>query len=297
MADGLGRENDAPPPCPHRSLWQEPPPSLGSGIPGRVRSARPIPPRSRVMDLLPLHAISFYIDQGELRPSVWSAPDQPAVPLKQSEPAAADPHTQYPSLAAPLLSSPQVSASADLATWADQKATAADKTAPAIPSCEFASSRPLSFPAGGPLRPTGVVIALSDASWQLTSSFFTPRRRIASPEPAMRPLRAPESYCRAAAPIGVRPTRMAGIVDDRPWKPVENAKPSVADCQNLTPEPWYKLAKAHPFKALSPQSVFHETVPTWMTVPNSYVRRIEYGFLAQSASSVRISKPLLAIAH
>jgi len=292
VADGLSNDNEAPPPCPHRSLWQEPPPSLGSGIPGRIRSARPIPPRSQVIDLLPLHAISFYIGQGELRRTGWSAPDQPAVPLKEAEPAAVDPHTQYPSLAAPLLSSPQVSASADLAIW-----TAADETAPAIPSCEFASSRPLSFPAGGSLRPTGVVMALSDASWQLTSSFFTPRRRIASPEPAMRPLRAPESYCRAESPIVVRPTLMAGMVDNRPWKPVENAKPSVADCQNLTPEPWQKLAKAHPFKALSPQSVFDETVPTWMTVPNSYVRRIEFGFLAQSASSVRISKPLLAIAH
>jgi hypothetical protein len=284
--------NEAPPPCPHKSLWQEPPPSLGSGIPGCIRSARPIPPRSGVIDLLPLHAISFYIGRGEPRPSVWSAPDRPAVPLKEAEPAAVDPHTQYPSLAALLLSSPQVSASADLAIW-----TSADQKAPSVAPCEFASSRPLSFPAGGFLRPTGVVLALSDASWQLTSSFFTPRRRIASPEPAMRPLRAPESHCRAASPMVVRPTRMAEMVDHRPWKVVDNAKPIIADCQHLTPEPWRQLANALPFKALSPQSVFQETVPTWLTVPNSYVRRVEFGFLAQSASSVRISQPLPAIAH
>ena len=200
-------------------------------------------------------------------------------------------NTQFPSLAALFLSSPQVSASAELAIW-----TSPDQQAPSVPPCDFASSRPLSFPAAGSLRPTGVVIALSEASWQLNSTFFTPRRRIASPG-AMRPLRAPESYCRAAAPLVVRPTRMAGIVDNRPWKSLDNGKPSIAECQNLTPEPWHQLAKAHPFKALSPSSIAHATLPMWMTVPNSYVRRIEFGFLAHSASSVRISQPLLAIAH
>jgi hypothetical protein len=279
-------------PCPARPLWQEPPPSLGSGIPARVRSARPIPPRSRVTDLLPLHAPSFFIGQGDLRQTAWIAPDQPSLKLEAAEPAAVDLHTQYPSLAAPLLTTPQVPASADLANW-----TAADPTVPSIASCEYASSRPLAFPASGSQRSTGVVVASPDSSWQLSSTFFTPRRRIASPEPAMRPLPVPESYCRSAASLALRPTRMAGIVDNQPWKLVHNLTPSIADCQNVAPQPAHQLANAHPIEVLRPRSVFHDTVPTWKTVPNSYLRRPESGFLAHSASSVCISPPLLAAAH
>jgi hypothetical protein len=273
-------------------LWQEPPPSLGSGIPARVRSARPIPPRLRVTDLLPLHPPSFFIGQGELRQPAWAAPDQPSLKLKDGEPAAVDFQTEYPSFASPVSTTPQVPASAELANW-----TAADPTVPSIASCEYASSRPLAFPAAGSQRSTGIVVAAPDPSWQLSSTFFTPRRRIAAPEPAMRPSPVPESYCRPVASQSVRPTQIAGIVEDRPWELVHNLTPIIAAGQNVAPQPTHQLSNVHPIEVLRPRSVFHDTVPTWKTVPNSYVRRLEIAFLVHSASSVCISQPLVAAAH
>jgi hypothetical protein len=284
--------DENPLPCPAKPLWQEPPPSLGSGIPARVRSARPIPPRSRVTDLLPLHPPSFFISQGELRQPAWAAPDQPSIRLKDAEPAAVNLHTEYPSFATPVSTTPQIPASADLADW-----TAADPTVPSIAFCEYASSRPLAFPAAGSQRSTAIVVAAPDSSWQLSSTFFTPRRRIPAPEPAMRPLPVPESYCRPVASQAVRPTQIAGIVEDRPWKLVHNLTPIIADGQAVAPEITHQLANAHPIEVLRPRSVFHDTVPTWKTVPNSYVRRLEIRFLAHSASAVCISKPLLPAAH
>jgi hypothetical protein len=127
--------NEAQLPCSARALWQEPPPSLGSGIPARIRSARPIPPRSRVTDLLPLHPPSFYIDHGELRQTVWTAPDLPGVSLPEGEPAAANLPTEFPAFAAQVLSVPQIPASADLGNW-----TAIFDAVPSIPSSGFSNS-------------------------------------------------------------------------------------------------------------------------------------------------------------
>jgi hypothetical protein len=284
--------NEAQLPCPARALWQEPPPSLGSGIPARIRSARPIPPRSRVTDLLPLHPPSFYIDHGELRQTVWTAPDLPGVSLPEGEPAAVNLPTEFPTFAAQVLSAPQIPASADLGNF-----TATFDAVPSIPCSGFSGSIAPSLPAGGSQRPIGVCVAPAQASWQLTSTSFTPRRQIVAPEPAMRPLPVPESGCRPVGAVAVRPTRMAGIVEHRPWKLVENPQPSLPVGENVAPVPGHRLANAHPAKSLSPRSVFHDTTPTWKTFPNSYVRRIEIGFFAGSAAAIAISPPLPPIAH
>jgi hypothetical protein len=279
-------------PCPARSLWQEPPPSLGSGIPARIRSARPITPRSSVTDLLRLHPPSIRLGKGELRQAEWKTPDHAPAGLESPAPAAVGLDTKFPTLVSPIESRLRVPVGAELKSW-----IAPDHTIPFVGSCTFSSSDQLVFPRTSSRRPVDVQVAPVHTAWRLTSTFFTPSRRIAQPEPAMRPLPAPEYGSRPVAAALVRPTRTAGIIDNEPWKLANIVRPLVPDCLHVVQESEQQLARPRPATSLRPRSVFQDTVPTWRTVPNSYVRRIEIQFRGDAAASVSLSTPLPLAAH
>lgn len=280
-------------PCPPRALWHELPPSLGSGIPNRVRSARPIPPRSIVTDLLPLHPPSFSIGAGELRPTTWTAPDREPILLEPAEPASTGINPRFPACAPAMQSLPRVPVGAELGMW-----TATDDTVPSIACCQFARSNDPVLPSvGAKQSAVAAVLAPAQSAWNLTNTFFTPRRSILPPEPAMRPLPKPEAGSRPLAAAKVWPTQTAEIVDNKPWKLVENGRPVIAGCPPVVQILAHQLAKPRPAADLRPQFVFEDTVSAWTTVPNSFVRRIDTEFFTDAATLVSLSLPLPALAH
>lgn len=289
----LNSANEAPPPCPPRALWHELPPSLGSGIPARVRSARPIPPRSLVTDLLPLRPPGFRISLGELRQSAWTAPDQEPTALELAEPAIVAIQPRFPACAAAAPTLPRTPMGAELGMW-----TATDDSVPSVACCQFANSTQPVLPLVGAVQmPVSALVAPQQASWQLSHTFFTPRRSIQAPEPTMRPLAKPEAAARPVAPAALRPARTAGFVEDQPWKVLENGKPAVPGCSNLAPAPEQQLSEPRPPIALRPKVEFQDPFPPWETVPNSFVRRIEIEFFTEAATLVALSSPLPALAH
>ena len=278
-------------PCPPRALWHDLPPSLGSGIPARIRGARPIPPRSWVTDFLPLHPPSFHVGRGGLRQSTWTSSDREHVFLAPAEPLAVKFNLEFPPLAEALSHTPQVPPAAELSAW-----TLTDRSVPSVPPSPFATSIQPLFPSIGSRRAIGVVVAPAQASWTLNNTFFTPQRRIAPRPAAMRPLPVPESGARPMAPARVRPTQIAGIVDHHPWKLAENPKPRISLCDNVVQVPSQQLANPRPAVAPLPKSVFQNTFPTWKTAPNSFVRRIQLEFFTEEATLVAISAPLPPLA-
>ena len=278
-------------PCPPRALWHDLPPSLGSGIPARVRSARPIPPRSWVTDFLPFHLPSFHVGRGGLRPAIWTPADQEQILLASAEPLAAKSNPEFPPLAQALSHAPQVPPVADLGSW-----TPTDRSVPSVPPCHFASSTQPVLPLARARLSIGVIIAPAQASWTLNNTFFTPPRRIKPRQATMRPLPAPESGARPMAPALLRPTQVAGIVDDNPWKLADNRKPAVLPCENVVQVPPQQLANPRPALAPLPRSVFQNTFPTWKTAPNSYLPRIQLQFFTEEATLVAISAPLRPLA-
>jgi hypothetical protein len=285
-------ETGAQLPCPARSLWQDPPPSLGSGIPGRIRSARPIPPRSSVTDLLPLRSPGIRIGKGGLHQAEWTAPDQGPSIILSTGPAAIILETAFPAVARASRTAPQVPAAADLAAW-----TGPDGAIPVVAGCDFSSSGQPILPSGGARRAVNFLVAPVQATWKLTNTFFTPMGRITQPEPSLRPLPAAESGSRPVAAPPVRPTRTAGIIDHAPWKLAEIGLPVVANCPQVINELEQQLARPRPARCLSPRAVCEDMVPGWRSAPNSYVRRIEIELPGGKAAWVSISRPLPLAAH
>jgi len=285
--------DDAEPlPCPPRALWHDLPPSLGSGIPARIRSARPIPPRSPVTDFLPLHRPVFHIGKAELLLAKWSAPDREHTFLESAAPAPVQLETEFPSFAEPVRSTPRIPGGAELGSF-----SAPDQRVPVVQQGEFSNSTQPVLPVFGSQPHLAVPEAPAQLAWQLSNTFFTPRRRIAQPEPEMRPLPAPQSGSRPLAGVRVRPTQMAGIIERRPWQVADLPKPVIPNCINVVQEPTHQLSHPRPAISLRPRSVFQDTVPGWLSVPNSYVRRIEIEFRTETAGSVALSSPLPALAR
>jgi hypothetical protein len=226
-----------------------------------------------------------------LRPVNWAAPDQTHVAFAPDEPRPVDLNTGFPALACAALNTPRTPAAADLGSW-----IATDESVPSVPPCQFSLSNQPLLPMVGSILALAVAVAPGHSAWQPANTFFTPRRRIAQPEPTMRRLPAPESGARPMSPTRLRPAHIAGI-NDQPWKLADNRKPFIPHCDHVTQPLQYQLANPRPAPPVGPKYVFQDTFPAWEAVPNSYVRRIELPVFTEAVTLLTISAPLAPLGH